>query len=38
MNYTGPTTEIKEKNESLLYTWGGEHPIEQQEDRQQQKP
>jgi len=26
VNYTEPTTEIKEKIESILLTWGGEHP------------
>ena len=26
VNYTEPTTEIKEKIESILHTWGREHP------------
>ena len=32
VNYTEPTTEIKEKIESILLTWGGEHPEEEQAD------
>jgi len=37
MNYTGPTTEIKDKIESILHSWGGEQPEEQQVERKQQK-
>jgi len=32
VNYTEPTTEIKEKIESILHTWRGEHPEEEQAD------
>jgi len=32
VNYTKPTTEIKEKIESILHTWGEKHPEEEQDD------
>jgi len=38
MNYTGPTTEIRENFDSLLHTCGGGHPVERQEGQKQQKP
>ena len=38
MNYTEPTTEIKEKIESILDTWGGEHPEEEQADMRKLNP
>ena len=38
MNYTGPMTKIKDKIESILHSWGGELPEEQQVVRKQQKP
>jgi len=31
--YTAPTTGIKNKIESILYSWGGGHPDEQQTER-----
>jgi len=37
MNYTEPTTEIKDKIESILHSWGGEHPEKQQAERKQPK-
>jgi len=37
-NYTEPTTEIKNKIESILYSWGGGHPEEQQAKRKQPNP
>jgi len=37
MNYTGPTTEIKLKIESILHSLGGKHPEEQQAERKHQK-
>jgi len=38
VNYTEPTTQIKEKIESILHTWGGEHPGEEQDDMKKQNP
>jgi len=38
MNYTGPMTKIKDKIESILHSWWGELPEEQQVVRKQQKP
>jgi len=38
VNYTEPTTEIKEKIESILHTWGGEHLEEKQADRRKSNP
>ena len=32
VNYTEPMTEIKEKFESILLTWGGKHPEEEEAD------
>jgi len=37
-NYTEPTTQIKEKIESILHTWGVEHPGEEQDDMRKQNP
>jgi len=37
VNYTEPTTEMKEKIESILHSWGGEHPEEEQVERRQPK-
>jgi len=37
-NYTEPTTQIKEKIESILHTWGGEHPGEEQDEMTQLNP
>jgi len=38
MNYTEPTTEIQEKIESIIHTWGGEHPEEEQADMRKLNP
>jgi len=38
VNYTEPTTQIKEKIYSILHTWGGEHPGEEQDDRRKRNP
>jgi len=39
VNYTEPTTEIKNKIESILHSqWGGGHPEEQQAERKRPKP
>jgi len=38
VNYTDPTTEIKEKIEPILHTWGGEHPEEEQTNRRKLNP
>ena len=38
VNYTEPTTEIKEKIEFILHTWGGEHPEEEQADWRKPNP
>jgi len=38
MKYTEPTTEINNKIVSILYSWGGRHPEEQQAERKQPKP
>ena len=32
MNYTEPTSLIKEKIETILYTWGEEKPEEEQDE------
>jgi len=32
INYTEPTTQIKEKIETILYTWGEEQPEEEQDE------
>jgi len=37
VNYTEPTTEIKDKIESILHAWEGEHPEEKQAKRRQPK-
>jgi len=37
LNYTEPTTEMKDKIESILHSWGGEHPEEKQAERRQLK-
>jgi len=37
VNYTEPTTEIKDKIESILHSWGEGHPEEQQAERKQPK-
>jgi len=38
VNYTEPTTQIKEKIESILHTWGGERPGEEQDDMRKRNP
>jgi len=38
VNYTEPTTEIKEKIESILHTWGREHPEVEQADMEKLNP
>jgi len=38
VNYKGPTTEIKEKIDSVLHKWGGEHPEEEQDDMRNLNP
>ena len=38
VNYSGPTTEIKDKVESILHSWGGQHPEEKLVERRQPKP
>jgi hypothetical protein len=38
MKYTEPTTKIKEKIESILYTWGGDQPEEIQDQMQKLIP
>jgi len=38
MNYTEPATEIKNKTESILYSWGGGHPEEQQAEPERKQP
>jgi len=38
VNYTEPTTEIKEKIESILHTWEEEHPEEEQDDMRKPNP
>jgi len=35
VNYTEPTTQIKDKIEPILHSWGGGHPEEQQAERKQ---
>jgi len=37
VDYTEPTTEIKDKIESILLSWGGEHPEEKQTEEKQPK-
>ena len=32
MNYTEPTSQIREKIETILHTWGGEQPEEEQDE------
>jgi len=38
MNYTEPTTQIKENIETILYTWGGDQPEEIQDQMQKLIP
>jgi len=38
VNYTEPTTQIKEKIETILHTWGGEQPEEVQDQMQKLIP
>jgi len=38
LNYSEPTTEIKDKIESILHSWGGEHLEKEQVERRQPKP
>jgi len=38
VNYTEPTTEIKEKIEFILHTWGWEHSEEEQDDMRKLNP
>jgi len=38
VNYTEPTTEVMEKIESILHTWGEEHPEEEQDDMRKLNP
>jgi len=38
VNYTEPTSQIKEKIKTILHTWGREHPEEEQDDRKKLNP
>jgi len=38
VNYIEPTSQIKEKIETILHTWWGEHPEEEQDDRKKLNP
>ena len=38
MNYTEPTSQIREKMETILHSWGGEQPEEEQDEIKKLNP
>jgi len=38
VNYTEPTTQIKERIASILHTWGGKYPGEEQDEMRKRNP